>query len=138
VVNGYDSLKPVKYLLAVFFSDLSAAVVDVQTIMRFVLFKTRRDDAPIAPELDGIAEEVPVDSLQPGLVGADGNGTGRDGPETIVDDNITPGDIIREFLQHRIDDILPQVQHLAFHFHRAPDNGGFPEAILRGPRQTGG
>ena len=30
----------------------------------------------LAPVLDGIGEEVPVDGLQPGLVGADGNGSG--------------------------------------------------------------
>ena len=75
-----DSLKPVKYLLPIFLRNRSAAVVDVQTIMRFALFKTKRDGASLAPVLDGIGEEVPVDDLQPGLVGADGNGTGGNGP----------------------------------------------------------
>jgi len=48
-----DSLKPVKYLLAIFLRNRSSAVVDVQTIMRFALFKTKRDGAPLAPVLDG-------------------------------------------------------------------------------------
>src|SRR5208337_1362372 len=93
-----DSLKPVKYLLAIFFSNRSAAVVDVQTIMRFALFKTKRDGTPLASVRDGIGEEVPVDGLQPGLVGADGDGTGGNRPQAIVDNNLTHGDIVCEFV----------------------------------------
>ena len=105
--------------------------------MGFALFKTKRDGAPPAPELYGIGEEIPVDGLQPGLVGGDGNGTGGNGSQTIVDDNLPPGDIVGEFLQHHIDDILPQIQHLAFHSYSAPDDGGFSKVILRGPQQAG-
>jgi len=39
----------------IFFRNRSAAVVDVQTIMRFVLFKTKRDGAAHAPVLDKTA-----------------------------------------------------------------------------------
>ena len=55
----------------------------------------------------------------------------------IVDDDSMPGDVVRELLQHRIDDIPPQVEHLTFHFARASDNGGFPELLLRGSQQAG-
>ena len=84
-----DSPKPGEQLLAIFFSNRSAAVVDVETIMRFTLFKTKRDGAPLTPVLDGIGKEVPVDGLEPGLVGADRNGTGGNGPETELGQGAT-------------------------------------------------
>jgi hypothetical protein len=55
-----DSLKPVEYLLAILLGDGSAAVVDVESVMRFALLKTERDGAPLLSILDGIGEEVSI------------------------------------------------------------------------------
>jgi hypothetical protein len=105
-------------LFPIFNANRRTAIVDVQAIEIPMIFETKSDRTPLAAVFHAVFKKISKNRLEPGHIGTDWDGPGRNSPKPVIDNYLPLFDFTGHLIENRIYNVLAKVNL----FPRA-DNG---------------